>query len=252
MITAYTFSPFKFCVPYNPINSCCLLLASSSAFKDGMWLFCSDCECECVCFKLFFCACCINMPHYSGSFLYQGAFQPWHVTILHQRPDLMQHVAYTLYDHHNVIHPFPCTWEHKASTGKREVPLTMCCCFQLTSEACYKYSDPAHCAPLLGGTQTDAIMTPASTWIYFREPGSCANVSTAASLNEHRQCACLYRIITIFVTVLLGEIFQMSAIFSERGLLFGATLTDWMTDLQWDDHTNSLIRPNKISMVTAP
>lgn len=82
-----------------------------------------------------------------------------------------------IFDRSNVIHPSPRTREHKASIGNREMSLTMCGCFQLTSEACYKYSDAAHCAPLLSGTQTDAITNPDSTWIYtvqyFPEPHAC-------------------------------------------------------------------------------
>ncbi len=88
----------------------------------------------------------------------------------------------------NVIHPFPRTREHKASTGKREMSLTMCGCFQLTSEACYKYSNATHCAPMLNTTQTDAITSPHSTWIYFPEAHVCtSNSSEAPLLNEHRQ-----------------------------------------------------------------
>ena len=59
-------------------------------------------------------------------------------------------------------HPLS-TREHKASIENAVMSLTMCGCFQLTSEACYKYSDAAHCAPLLSGTQTDAIADPDST-----------------------------------------------------------------------------------------
>lgn len=59
-------------------------------------------------------------------------------------------------------------WEHRASIAEREMSLAKCGCFQLTSEACYKYSNGAHCAPLHSGTQTDVIVNSDSTWIYFR------------------------------------------------------------------------------------
>ena len=56
-------------------------------------------------------------------------------------------------DPRSSIHPSLPTREHKASLGKREMSLTMCGWFQLTSEAFYKYSDVAHCALMLNRTR---------------------------------------------------------------------------------------------------
>lgn len=89
---------------------------------------------------------------------------------------------HAIFDHSHIIHPSPRTTEHKASIGNREMSLTMCGCFQLTSEACYKYSDVAHCALMLCRTQTDAIMKPDSTWIYF---------SRATCVHEQHKRACI-------------------------------------------------------------
>ena len=62
--------------------------------------------------------------------------------------------------------------EHRASIGKGEMSFTMCGCFQLTSEACYEYSDVAHCAHRCSPEKqkTDAIASPHSTWMYCPEP----------------------------------------------------------------------------------
>lgn len=106
--------------------------------------------------------------------------------------------------------------EHKASIGKRKMSLTMCGCFQLTSEASYKYSDAAHCSPLLSGTQTDAITNSDSTWIHSPDPHVC---KSKGSITERMSTVCPYLIIIIFVTVVTGGLSQMSTIFHEEGLL---------------------------------
>lgn len=140
-------------------------------------------------------------------------------------------------------------WEHRASIAEREMSLTKCGCFQLTSEACYKYSNGAHCAPLHSGTQTDVIVNSDSTWIYFR------SVREPGSITEWSSPMFSYLIITIFVTVVAGMNFSdVSHIFWEGTIVLYSVeppLTDWVTDLQRDDHTNSISRPNKISMVTS-
>lgn len=177
----------------------------------------------------------------NGSFLYKKAFgysESWCDNYVHMQSQC------AIFDHSNVIHPSPRTREHKASIGKREMSLTMCGCFQLTSEARYKYSDAAHCAPL---AHWNTNRCNHKSWLnlnilYFPELHVC-NASRAPLLSERWKC--VYLIITIFVTVVSGRNFSdVRDIFWEGTIVFGALLTDWMTDLQWDDHTNSVMGPN--------
>lgn len=126
------------------------------------------------------------------------------------------HSQCAIFDCATVIHPSPRTREHKASIGKRKMSLTMCGCFQLTSEASYKYSNAAHCAPLLSGTQTDAIANSDSTRAHSPDPHVC---TSKGSITEWMSTVCPYLIIIIFVTVVIGRLSQMSAIFSEEGQL---------------------------------
>lgn len=155
-----------------------------------------------------------------------------------------------IFDHSNVIQPSPHTGEHKASIGKREMSLTMCGCFQLTSEACYKYSDAAHCAPLAqGNTNKCNHESRLNLNILEYTRATCVRVTQAGL--HYWMNVCPYLIITIFVAVVAGRNFSDGSHISREGtIVFGALLTDWMTDLQWDDHTNSVMSPNKISMVT--
>lgn len=90
------------------------------------------------------------------------------------------------FDHSDVIHPPLCTGEHEASIGKREMSLTMCGCFQLTSEASYEYSDVAHCAPF---ARWNINRCNHEFWLNLNilsEPQVFA--SQAPLLNDHHQC----------------------------------------------------------------
>lgn len=157
------------------------------------------------------------------------------------------------FDHSNVIQPSPRTREHKASIGKREMSLTMCGCFQLTSEACYTYSEAAHCALMLSRRQTDAAMNPdwILTWMYFAHVCT-SNTSRALLLNEVDSVSLSYNY-NLCCCCCWKEFFRCQPYFPRRDYCVRNPADRrqiWTADLQWDDRTNSVMSPNKISMVT--
>lgn len=119
--------------------------------------------------------------------------------------------------------------------------LTMCGCFQLTSEACYKYSDAAHCAHRCSPEKNKQMQSRVPTQLGYTVPShNTSNASgglhygtsadSVSSSPNYNLCYC-YR--DFFSDV--SHIF-----FREQGpLCWEAPLTDWMTDPQRDNRTDS-------------
>lgn len=128
-----------------------------------------------------------------------------------------------------IIGPSSCTREHEASIGKREMSLTMCGRVQLTSEACYKYSDVAHC-PSLMLCRTQNLCDrggPAQAECTCSHPRVCAR-NASGCISEQTQTLYLYLIITAAVA---GRDFffpqiHVSHIFPRREECVGALQTD--------------------------
>lgn len=146
----------------------------------------------------------------------------------------------------------PRTREHRASIGKGEMSLTMCGCFQLTSEACYKYSDGAHCAHRCLPEKTNRCKRVSRLNLDILSRAITRATQVGGSITERAQTACLHLLTTISVTV-TGIFFQMSAIFFSENRDHCVWRPRWQTEWQIRSETIAPTppwAPDNISMAT--